>query len=254
MNKRFLTLVVFVLASLALAQTELPDNTARVHYQRPDGAYEDFKLHVWEDTTEEVTWENGLEVTGTDDYGVYWDVSLKDDAQKLGFIVHNGDEKDPGPDLFINPQQTREVWLQSGVEQAFTALPLGPPAEGTARVHYYRPDGDYEGFRLHVWEDAAEETAWDNGLEPAGQDDYGVYWNVALADAAERLNFIVHRGDEKDPGSDMSLSLSEMGNEAWIVSGSEQIFTSQPDLKTAGTASADLTKAQAHWLRPDLVA
>ncbi len=252
--KKFWIWLVLVLASLALAQTDLPDNTARVHYQRPDGAYEGFKLHVWEDTTEEVTWANGLEVSGSDDYGVYWDVSLTDDAQRLGFIVHKGDEKDPGPDLFINPQQNREVWLQSGVEQVFTAPPLGPPDEGTARVHYYRPDGDYEGFTLHVWEDAAEETTWEEGLEPAGQDDYGVYWNVPLADAAERLNFIVHRGDEKDPGPDMSLSLSEMGNEVWLVSGSGELFTSQPDLKTAGTAGADLTKAQAHWLRPDLVA
>ncbi len=252
MKTRLLAALFFMLMGFVLAQTELSENVARIHYQRPDGAYEGFKLHVWEDTTEEVTWENGLEVSGSDDYGVYWDVSLTDDAQRLGFIVHKGDEKDPGPDMFINPQQNREVWLQSGVEEIFTAPPLGPPDAGTARVHYYRPDGDYEGFTLHVWEDVAEETTWENGLEPAGQDSYGVYWDVALADDAERLGFIVHRGDEKDPGPDLFLELDAMGNEVWLVSGSEQIFTSQPDLETAG--GADLTKEQAHWLRPDLIA
>ena len=149
MKKQFLAALVLMLAALVLAQTNLPDNTARVHYQRPDGAYEGFKLHVWEDTTEEVTWENGLEPSGSDDYGVYWDVSLKDDAQKLGFIVHKGDEKDPGPDLFIDPSQNREVWLQSGNERIFTALPGSEAAAGSAdltadltkaKAHWLRPD------------------------------------------------------------------------------------------------------------------
>ena len=40
------------------------DNTARIHYTRPDGAYKGWRLHVWEDTTQPTEWENGLEISG----------------------------------------------------------------------------------------------------------------------------------------------------------------------------------------------
>src|SRR5690606_39452883 len=77
----------------AYAQEPLPETVARIHYQRPDGAYEGWQLHVWEDTTESVTWTDGLPVTGVDDYGAYWDVGLQDGAERVGFIVHMGDVK-----------------------------------------------------------------------------------------------------------------------------------------------------------------
>lgn len=38
------------------------------------------------------------------------------------------------------------------------------PAEGTARVHYSRPDGVYDGWTLHVWEDTSESVTWEAGL------------------------------------------------------------------------------------------
>ncbi len=241
----------WLVLALAAAQGELPENVARIHYQRPDGAYEGFELHVWEDTLEEVTWQDGLDISGTDDYGVYWDVRLAEGADRLGLIVHKGDEKDPGPDQFIDPAQTPEIWLQSGNEQIFSAPPVGPPEEGTARIHYYRPEGDYQGFELHVWEDTTETVTWEDGLDIAGQDGFGVYWNVTLADAAETLGFIIHRGEEKDPGPDQFLDLST-GNEAWIVSGSETIHTTQPDILSA--PAGDLSQSKAYWLRPDLIA
>ena len=123
--------------------------------------------------------------------------------------------------------------------------------DGTARVHYQRPDGAYEGFELHVWEDTTEEVTWEEGLEPDGEDDYGVYWDVALTADAETLGFIVHKGDEKDPGPDLFLDLTE-GREVWIVSGNETLFREQPG---EGVATAgDLSKAQAHWLTPELMA
>ncbi len=244
----------------AAAQTEAsapPDGVARLHYQRADAAYEGWTLHVWEDTTEEVTWTSGLAISGFDAYGAYWDVGLTDGASRLGFIVHLGDEKDPGPDRFlVVAEHGHEVWLVSGSERIHTAPPLGPPAPGTARLHYARPDGDYDGWTLHVWEDAVASVAWTEGLPPTGVTPYGAYWDVALREGAQRLGFIVHRGDEKDPGPDQFLELADVdlttgGAEAWLLSGSATVFAEQPDLRRAG--GGDLRASRAHWVGADLI-
>jgi pullulanase len=244
-------LLFLLVATFSFAQ-DLPENVARIHYQRPDGAYDGFKLHVWENTTDEVTWDKGLDTAGEDDYGVYWDVNLAQGAQKVGFIIHKGDEKDPGADMFlVLSQHGREVWIKSGDETIYTSAPLGPPAAGTVRIHYYRPDGLYDGFELHVWEDADETVTWEDGLDIAGKDDYGVFWTVKLKPDATKVGFIIHKGAEKDPGADMFLELASMGSEVWVISGSETIYTTRPDIATA--PSGDLGKAQAHWVTPDLI-
>ena len=33
-------------------------------------------------------------------------------------------------------------------------------ANDTARIHYHRPRGDYDGWGLHAWDGAVKETAW----------------------------------------------------------------------------------------------
>ena len=150
----------FVLCLLALGGTfaQLAENTARIHYTRSDGVYEGWKLHVWEDTTEEVTWENGLDITGEDDFGVYWDVGLTDDAQTLGFIIHRGDEKDPGPDMFLTPgEMGYEVWIISGDSTLYTQLPDATTAA---------PQGDLGAAQAH-WL-SRDTVAWDLGELPEG--------------------------------------------------------------------------------------
>ena len=237
---------------------DLPDDTARIHYQRPDGAYDGWVLHVWEDTTESVTWAQGLEQSGTDDFGAYWDVGLQEGAARLGFIVHVGDTKDPGPDMFINiPQHGYEIWVVSGSDTLHTAPPIAPPGEGVARVNYLNPADDLEGWVLHVWEYTVEEVTWTEGLPPTGQVPGGLYWDVRLTDDAEKLAFIVHRGDEKDPGPDMFMDVAEFlnelgGSEVWMVTGSTDLFARRPEVASSG--GGDLRSARAHWLAPDLLA
>jgi pullulanase len=253
MNKRLLVAMLLCAFAwtLALAYADtVPEGFARIHYQREDGDYQGWELHVWEDTTAQVTWTDGLEITGFSDYGAYWDVPLAEGARRVGFIVHKGDLKDPGPDMFlVVAEHGREIWLISGSSEIFTRRPLGPPEEGTARIHYARPDGDYQGWTLHVWEDTTDEVSWQDGLEIAGETDYGVYWTVNLREDARRVGFIVHRGDEKDPGPDMFLELAELGNEIWLISGSATLYSSRPDIRT--TAGGDLSRSRAHWVDRD---
>lgn len=95
-------------------------NNAIIHYRRCDEAYGDasssdfnefWGLHVWEDTTESVTWDNPLRPTGSDSYGIYFQVGLKENAEKIGYIIHKGDQKDPASDLLLNFAETGyEIW------------------------------------------------------------------------------------------------------------------------------------------------
>ena len=100
--------------------------------------------------------------------------------------------------------------------------------DGYARIHYLRADGDYAGWELHVWEDVAVTVSWDDGLDPAGIDEDGAYWDVPLADGAQRVGFIVHKGDLKDPGPDMFLVLDRHGREIWVRRGSAEILSQRP--------------------------
>jgi hypothetical protein len=44
---------------------------------------------------------------------------------------------------------------------------------------------------------------------------FGIEFRIDLADGAEQLNYILHRGDTKDPGPDQSLVFSQYGHEVW---------------------------------------
>jgi hypothetical protein len=66
----------------------LPDDVARIHYQRADGDVRRLDAPRLGGHDREVTWRTGLEMTGFDAYGAYWDVRFADGAARVGFIVH----------------------------------------------------------------------------------------------------------------------------------------------------------------------
>jgi pullulanase len=166
LSRPLLWLSVLCFSLLGASYAQLPDDTARIHYNRPDGDYEGWTLHVWEDTSELVTWEAGLAPTGESDFGLYWDVGLIEGAQTLGFIVHRGDDKDPGPDQFLNLTESREAWILSGDPTVYTTPP-DPDAEPVR--------GNLALSRAH-WLDATT-FAWNTELPEGAQ--------VALVHAPE---------------------------------------------------------------------
>jgi pullulanase-type alpha-1,6-glucosidase len=238
-----------------------------IRYQRPDGDYgdptsDDFNdfwgLHLWGDgidPAEATEWTTPKKPDGVDDYGAYWTVDIADPDQPVSFIVHRGDEKDPGPDQSMIPAADATIWLQSGDE---TLHPTRGAAEGYAAIHYHRADGDYgdptsddfnDFWGLHVWEGAASPNpSWQEPVRPAGFDLFGPYWEIDLADGATQLAYIIHRGDTKDPGPDQFLELDVYGHEVW------QLENADPEAPyilplLAGTVSrGDLTRQQAHWV------
>lgn len=145
------------------AAPPLKDGFLRIHYDRPKGGYDGWGLHVWQDVVPTVEWTSPLPPTGRDNFGVYWDVELKKDAKSVGFIVHKGDTKDPGPDMFVDiAKQGAEVWLVSGSPVINTEEPdVSSLAFGNLdrqRAHWVDRStiawkvrsGDGDVFTLHV--------------------------------------------------------------------------------------------------------
>jgi len=206
---------------------ELSSDTSRLrlHYRRPAGDYEGWGLHVWGDTSTPTDWNDPLLPVTTDGFGVVFDVPLLDEASMLSYIIHKGDEKDPGPDQNVDFSVTaHELWQVQGADPE-TPYILPVDDADTAVIHYRRPQGDYEDWGLHLWGDVAEETlsavSWENPLQPAGSDAFGVLFEVPLTASAESIGYIIHKGDEKDPDNDLGLSFASDGYEVWQLQGAE---------------------------------
>ncbi|MET9749628.1 pullulanase-type alpha-1,6-glucosidase [Streptomyces ardesiacus] len=238
---------------------EVPTAASRdyavVHYKRADGNYDDWGLYAWGDLAdgEATTWPETHPFTGRDAYGAFAYVKLKPGASNVGFLVIDKDgNKDVAADRTIDVTETGEVWIRQGEEQVATERPEYPAQDTTKAVlHYHRADGNYDGWGLHVWGDAANPTDWAKPLTPVRTDPYGAVFEVPLTEGASSLGYIVHKGDEKDLPTDQALDLKADGHEVWLLSGREQYLLPQP----AGSAAAvDLTTSKAVWIDRNTVA
>ncbi|GHB07101.1 1,4-alpha-glucan branching enzyme [Streptomyces tendae] len=238
---------------------EVPTAASRdyavVHYKRADGNYDDWGLYAWGDLAdgEATTWPETHPFAGRDAYGAFAHVKLKPGASNVGFLVIDKDgNKDVAADRTIDVTETGEVWIEQGKEQVATERPEYPAQDTTKAVlHYHRADGDYDGWGLHVWGDAADPTDWAKPLQPVRTDPYGAVFEVPLTEGASSLSYIVHKGDEKDLPTDQALDLKADGHEVWLLSGQEDHLLPQP----AGSAAAvDLTTSKAVWIDRNTVA
>ncbi len=216
---------------------------AVIHYQRSDGDYGDhttgdyndfWGLHLWGDIEETIDWFAPKPFLGEDEYGRFAWVELTPGAQNVGFIVHRGDTKDgTQDDRFFNPSTDGpEIWLKNDDASFYTSQAA---AQGYVTIRYHRADGDYGDptspdfnnfWGLHLWGsaiDPAEATVWDAPKPFDGVDAYGAYWNVLIQDATQPVNFIIHRGDTKDPGPDESFIPLQVAT-VWKQSGDVAIY------------------------------
>jgi Bacterial pullanase-associated domain len=181
--------------------------------------------------TLDITSAAGPVVTGAppdavDDYGAMWEVVPDELAAPLTVTIADGGVVDIDAQPFT-PTETPSAWFQPGEQ---VVHPSRGAAEDFATIHYRRPAGDYgdptssdfnDFWGLHVWTGAATETAWTSPLRPIGSDVFGAEFRIDLADGAEQLAYILHRGDTKDPGPDQFLVFDAFGHEVWQLQGAD---------------------------------
>jgi pullulanase len=251
----------------ATGTNPVPTGDARIHYYRPDGNYTGWAVYSWNASTSANTWCSGeVQITGIDSFGVYFDIPVNPTqgtpAGQLGFIINNCDNgqiKDPGPNQYLQITQYQQGWVLSGNATVFTTQPALPVPTGTARIHYYRPDGNYTPWAIYTWNASTSSNTWCSGeVQISGTDSYGVYFDVPINSTQGtppgQLGFIINNcsaGGIKDPGPNQYLQVTQY-TEAWVISGDVTVFTTQP---TAGQiAGAGLYQHQAFWISRTTVA
>jgi len=247
--------------------TALLPGYVRVHYHRTDGNYSGWTVYAFFDTTEySGDYFGGLVgTTNYDSYGAYFDVGVTSGSQNLGLIIHNpsapgGDQKDPGPNEFVDPTtEGFEYWGYTGIAKLYKSMVNvnNPTAQlpGYARIHYYRPDGEYANWTCYAFDDTAEYTGdYNDGLTAVtGFDSYGAYFDISLIPNPQNLGFIIHNisTGAKDPGPNMFLNVA-IYSQAWAVSGNAMVFTSTPT--PTQILDSLLNIEQAYWIDRQRVA
>jgi len=132
---------------------------------------------------------------------------------------------------------------------ALAAPAFAQDAGDKIRIHYFRPDGSYDGWGLHVWEsfqkaeEASDEFAkkdgadrpvtnvtWFKPLPQSGKDDFGVYWEMPAKEFANgRVNYIIHKGDKKEQGNQDKFFLIKDGADAYVISGDLKVYQNKDE-------------------------
>jgi pullulanase len=149
------------------------------------------------------------------------------------------------------PNEAGDACVAPAVEGAPDPVVTAGPNE--AVLFYNRPDGFYDGWVLHLWNDApcpdsvVTVTEWPNGPSIAGIDpNYGGYFIIPLLEGfSSCMNFIVHDADgNKDLSQDdrqLNLTGDRMG---WTLSGVPDVF----EQAIFGAEGVPLEGAALHWV------
>ncbi|MFY0665061.1 MAG: pullulanase-type alpha-1,6-glucosidase [Natronospirillum sp.] len=154
---------LFVFAS-PLWATDLPrisglyepyPNEAVIYYNRADGDYEGWGLHLWDDDSRSqvpgelaqggTAWSTPQLPSGiSETYGAYYVVQMAStDWSDFMFVVHRGEEKDLGglDHRFDRARLGHEVFTFQGVSNLYSEAVLAPPIEiEGASAHWVAPN------------------------------------------------------------------------------------------------------------------
>ncbi|SES43139.1 pullulanase [Salipaludibacillus aurantiacus] len=215
---------------------DIPDNHLRVHYENEANDFSNLGLWVWEDVatpSEEVgSWPNGamsLADGQMTDYGVYVDVELQEDAQRVGMLVNNSNGDNLTGDHMVNllSEDMNEIWL-SEEGDLFLYEPVDLP-ENTVRVHYEREDQAYDPWGLWTWGDVLEPTdGWPDGAHQFSNGQvgkHGAYLDLELQEDAGQINFLLVNKETEEQSGDMSFSDLNNHNHIFLREGDNTVYT-----------------------------
>ena len=117
MKRMLAVLVMFVgLLCAALPTQAAPQGILRIHFANPEGSLDGWGLHIWGDGLQlprKVAWNSPWPASGSDSFGIYFDIPVSADAGSIGFVVHRGEEKGLRKDLYTSGN-AGDVWHIKG--------------------------------------------------------------------------------------------------------------------------------------------
>jgi hypothetical protein len=92
-------------------------------------------------------------------------------------------------------------------------------------------------------------------VKPARFDLFGPVFEIPLVDGAPRLAYIIHRGDEKDPGPDQFLAVGTYGYEVWQLQGADPASPYVLPILGSGPSGPEDNRGlqQGHWVDADTI-
>ncbi|MET9956071.1 pullulanase-type alpha-1,6-glucosidase [Streptomyces sp. NPDC006339] len=126
-----------------------PQDKSKVvlHYQRTDGDYDGWGLHLWTGAAQPTDWSRPLMPTRVDSYGAVYEVPLAQGATTLSYILHKGDQKDLPTDQSLDlATHGNEVWLLAGQPTY-----LLPTAGGTPNLDLTKAEAQWIDRNTVVW-------------------------------------------------------------------------------------------------------
>jgi pullulanase-type alpha-1,6-glucosidase len=265
----------------AVATPGAPATSLRVHYRRADGNHTGWQIHTW-NAAQSPNWNEGWNPSGSDDFGVWYDVPLAATSGTVGFLFHKGDEKDNGgaDQSYVLQAGANVIWRLQGDSTNYTTNPLLLPAPDikTVRVHYKRFDGAYSAWGLHLWNGSGLDASrlptgtaidiWNQPVALSAMPGYAagsgeVVFDIPVLNPQGDVNrkgleFIIHgmppNENDKD-GRDnnirveyAALKIEGQVGHIWLVERDATVYTAPPD-----TRQVSSTDARAVWLNKSLV-
>lgn len=130
---------------------DLPANTVRVHYVRDNADYESFGIWNWGDVVAPSDgWPSGAaKFDGTDRYGAYVDITLKEGAKNIGMIALNttNGEKDGGDKSFNLLDKYNRIWIKQGDDNVYIS-PYWEQATGITNAEVISENTILLGFTM----------------------------------------------------------------------------------------------------------
>ncbi|MFO7818730.1 MAG: type I pullulanase, partial [Halanaerobacter sp.] len=218
----------------------IPKEHIRLHYIQ-DGNYNylDWDLYVWGSgyNGEKLRWGSGLEVSGIDEYGIYWDIPISA-KEKISFIVHNDYTRVSNiAAADYECKEQNELWAVKGTNQIHKNLEdaledgnidkIPAPSRNYVRLHYCRPDGDYEGWQLRFWQEdeETEEERISGEIKTHSIDTCGAYWDIPCKVEYGRLKFVIFKEDREEFGGVQEYPDIKSQDEVWMKAGDDTKYT-----------------------------
>jgi pullulanase/glycogen debranching enzyme len=145
----------------------------------------------------------------------------------------------------------------SNVSQVLNAVPAGGGggSNKTVRLHYNRPDNDYTGWTVYVYNAPGEANGGWPGKAPDGTDAFGKYWDITVG--GDSFNFIIvkNASSPREPsnwsgrsgGDEQQFWSLASGNAIWKRAGDATNYSSNP----LGAGTPDIDTVRVHYQRLD---